>query len=64
MIFARYFSKRMNKNDDLIVKNKTGTKKFLFKVKDWPIFQENSDYLWTNLPINHKNILTKLMSAP
>jgi len=37
--FAKYFAKRMNKNDELVLKNKTQTKNFLFKMKDWPIFQ-------------------------
>lgn len=54
----------MNKKDDIIIKNKTGTKNYLFKMKDWPIFQQNSDFLWSHLPENYKNILTQLMSAP
>jgi len=64
MIFAKYFTKRINKTDDLIVKNKIATKQYLFKMKNWPIFQENSEFLWSNLPANHKSILTQLTSAP
>jgi hypothetical protein len=64
MMFARYFSRRMNRTDERVLKNKTGTKKFLFKVREWPIFQENSEFLWNNLPANQKTILTQLMNAP
>jgi len=39
IIFAKYFTKRMQKTEDLIVKNKRETKDYLFKIKDWPIFQ-------------------------
>jgi hypothetical protein len=64
MMFARYFSRRMNRTDERVLKNKTGTKKFLFNVREWPIFQENSEFLWNNLPANQKTILTQLMNAP
>lgn len=64
IMFAKYFSKRMTKTEEQVIKNKMGTKNFLFKVKDWPIFMDNSDFLWNNLPMNQKTILTQLMSAP
>ena len=31
-------------------------------MNSWPIFSNNTDYLWNNLLANHKKILTELMN--
>ena len=59
-IFGKFILKRKDKEFSDVVKK---TKQSLEMMKEWSMFKENIDYLWTNLSNSHKNSLTQLMNS-